>query len=183
MADAGIAPEWRICKGFPAYEVSDGALIRNIKTGKMIRQKNGRVGFWASNKAHSPRVHLLVAEAFIGSRPTPQHRIRHLNGDKNDCRAVNLFWDAPREAIINRLAGTCAPFSRGAIRQAHHIVAAAIRDGALRRSPCVVCGNEKADAHHDDYAKPLEVTWLCRSHHLQHHRSVGNLLNKTPASG
>lgn len=28
-------------------------------------------------------------------------------------------------------------------------------------------------AHHDDYSKPLEVRWLCPSHHKLHHLNVG----------
>ncbi len=27
----------------------------------------------------------------------------------------------------------------------------------------------KLQAHHDDYSKPLEVRWLCRSCHQRHH--------------
>lgn len=46
-----------------------------------------------------------------------------------------------------------------------------IRDGLLVRKPCEVCGNIKVDAHHDDYTKPMDVRWLCRKHHLLHHRS------------
>jgi hypothetical protein len=48
----------------------------------------------------------------------------------------------------------------------------AINQGMLIRKPCEVCGLEKVDAHHDDYTKPLEVRWLCRKHHLEHHRNV-----------
>lgn len=47
----------------------------------------------------------------------------------------------------------------------------AIRDGFLKRQPCEVCGNEKVDAHHDDYMQPLNVRWLCRKHHNEHHRN------------
>jgi len=36
-----------------------------------------------------------------------------------------------------------------------------------------VCGAEKSDAHHDDYAAPLAVRWLCRTHHFQHHAKFG----------
>lgn len=45
----------------------------------------------------------------------------------------------------------------------------AIRDGRLERKPCEVCGCERVEAHHDDYSKPLEVRWLCRTHHLEVH--------------
>jgi hypothetical protein len=43
----------------------------------------------------------------------------------------------------------------------------------LKRQPCEVCGIIDADAHHDDYAKPTEVRWLCRSHHRKHHAKFG----------
>lgn len=45
----------------------------------------------------------------------------------------------------------------------------AIRDGKLVRRPCEKCGAEKSEAHHDDYRKPLEVRWLCKRHHVEHH--------------
>lgn len=46
----------------------------------------------------------------------------------------------------------------------------AILNGTLKKQPCEVCGEMKVDAHHDDYSKPLSVRWLCRKHHLAHHR-------------
>lgn len=46
----------------------------------------------------------------------------------------------------------------------------AIQSGKLVRQPCEVCGKTSyVDAHHDDYSRPLDVRWLCRSHHRQHH--------------
>lgn len=36
----------------------------------------------------------------------------------------------------------------------------AIRAGTLTRKPCRVCGNPTAQAHHEDYSKPLVVDWL-----------------------
>ena len=46
----------------------------------------------------------------------------------------------------------------------------AIRSGKLARQPCEQCGTEPAQAHHDDYSQPLNVRWLCRHHHREHHR-------------
>ena len=45
-----------------------------------------------------------------------------------------------------------------------------VRRGIITKGPCEVCG-AKAEAHHEDYNKPLEVTWLCRKHHLEHHKN------------
>lgn len=65
-------------------------------------------------------------------------------------------------------------------REAHPLAAAArlavhkaLRSGRLTRQPCESCGNPHTFAHHDDYAQPLNVRWLCRSHHKQHHASLG----------
>ena len=63
-------------------------------------------------------------------------------------------------------------------RAAHIIVGNAIRDGRLFKDNCEVCGHNVVDGHHDDYEKPLEVRWLCRDHHAEHHK---NERNKTRA--
>ena len=56
-------------------------------------------------------------------------------------------------------------------RSAHHAVSNAIRDGRLIKQPCEVCNEQKAQAHHDDYSKPLDVRWLCTKHHAEWHRN------------
>jgi ribosomal protein S27AE len=55
-------------------------------------------------------------------------------------------------------------------RAAHVIVGNAIRSGQLLRQSCEVCSNESAQAHHDDYSKPLDVRWLCTTHHAEWHK-------------
>lgn len=47
----------------------------------------------------------------------------------------------------------------------------AIRRGALIPQPCEKCG-KKAEAHHDDYSRPLDVRWLCPKHHGEHHAAM-----------
>lgn len=45
----------------------------------------------------------------------------------------------------------------------------AIRDGRIARQPCERCGAARAQAHHDDYRRPLDVRWLCsRCHGAEH---------------
>lgn len=45
----------------------------------------------------------------------------------------------------------------------------AVRRGDIVRGKCEVCGEEKAQGHHPDYSKPLEVRWLCARHHREEH--------------
>lgn len=49
---------------------------------------------------------------------------------------------------------------------------AAIKLGILVPQPCEVCGVTKVHAHHDDYGKPLEIRWLCQTHHTELHRAA-----------
>lgn len=56
-------------------------------------------------------------------------------------------------------------------RKAHYAVHYAVRMGHLIPQPCEKCG-KKAEAHHDDYSRPLDVRWLCLKHHREHHRSL-----------
>ena len=61
--------------------------------------------------------------------------------------------------------------------KAHNKVNNALRDGKIKREPCEACGNERSVAHHDDYAKPLDVRWLCQGHHKQWHAEHGEAPN------
>ena len=45
----------------------------------------------------------------------------------------------------------------------------AVRDGKITRQPCVICGEKKTHGHHEDYTKPLDVIWLCQTHHTWIH--------------
>lgn len=42
--------------------------------------------------------------------------------------------------------------------------------GIIQKTPCEVCGDERSQAHHQDYSKPLEIKWLCQKHHKEEHK-------------
>lgn len=52
---------------------------------------------------------------------------------------------------------------------AHKAVENALRKGTLVRQPCECGCDRKAQAHHEDYSKPLEVRWLCGKAHKARH--------------
>jgi len=37
----------------------------------------------------------------------------------------------------------------------------ALKTGKIKKLDCARCGGPSNHAHHSDYSKPLEVTWLC----------------------
>lgn len=54
-------------------------------------------------------------------------------------------------------------------RAAHVILGNALKYKTITRQPCWVCG-KKAEAHHPDYSRPLDVVWLCKKHHQEVHQ-------------
>jgi hypothetical protein len=55
---------------------------------------------------------------------------------------------------------------------AHSLVCWAVKSGLIKREEkCQECGKEcKTQAHHLDYAKPIDVQWICRVCHGEKHR-------------
>jgi hypothetical protein len=82
-------------------------------------------------------------------------------------------YEAARSRTPERKAALAAASRRHKVAnpektKARNAVSNAIRDGRLLRQPCEVCG-QKAQAHHHDYSKPLDVQWLCFKHHRAEH--------------
>lgn len=46
------------------------------------------------------------------------------------------------------------------------------RRGKLRKERCFNCGDERTEKHHEDYSQPLQVAWLCRKCHVDHHKGI-----------
>lgn len=64
--------------------------------------------------------------------------------------------------------------------RAHRIVDGELRSGRMKRGECERLSADcsgKVHAHHDDYAKPVEVRWLCARHHREWHKENGPGLN------
>ena len=64
-------------------------------------------------------------------------------------------------------------------RGARMLVNNGLKNGRIvRPDDCSKCGaNGPLHAHHDDYAKPLDVRWLCIPCHTKWHRKHGEAKN------
>jgi hypothetical protein len=100
-------------------------------------------------------------------------------------------YDRMRGSMPHRVAARAEYAKTAAYQESHKATAAkwqakhperkkatvavnnAVRDGRLKKQPCWVCG-DKAQAHHPDYSRPLDVVWLCPPHHKQTHKLVAN---------
>lgn len=91
------------------------------------------------------------------ARDNPEKESRY----KSNWLKLNLQWMYQWESERNPL-----------IRKAYIKVRNAIKSGVLIRLPCKVCGDKKSHAHHEDYAKPLDVIWLCPKHHKEEHQKM-----------
>jgi hypothetical protein len=101
--------EWRPVSIFPKYEVSNTGLVRNTITGNLVAQWNHtrrgvtykRVTLRDKDGRINPRVHRLVASAFVPSVPGAIE-VDHKDGDSFNNHADNLEWVTGAENL-NRM--------------------------------------------------------------------------------
>lgn len=95
---------------------------------------------------------------------------RAMRDDRVAARASYQKTPAGKEAVARARRKTTKRYPRA--KWATSAVSHALRDKKLIRPlVCEVCKEEKRlHAHHDDYAKPLDVRWLCTTCHRDWHR-------------
>jgi hypothetical protein len=64
--------------------------------------------------------------------------------------------------------------------EAERKISYAIRIGKIKKQNCTKCDSSKdLHAHHEDYTKPLEIIWLCRTCHFQRHKEMREIKANT----
>lgn len=102
-----INEEWRPVVGWDwIYEVSDQGNIRRMidarrpKRGpKILKPTINKFGYaWVTLQFLEERrkkaafIHVLVAEAFVGPKPSAKHEVNHKDSSKGNNRYTNLEW-------------------------------------------------------------------------------------------
>lgn len=144
---------------------------------KHPRMEDGRLGKCKECTKRSVRENraakLSYYQEYDRQRSSLEHRLRaRLAYDKTARgaeahRKATDSWDARN------------PLKKGA----QTMLGNAVRDGKVKKLPCEVCGRtDRIHGHHDDYAKPLEVRWLCATHHAAHHKHLRALAREQRAA-
>lgn len=84
---------WMKIRDFSNYEVSNTGMVRNIKSGLVLKHKHAGAGYsQVSLGAKNYRyIHRLVAQHFI-SNPDNLPYVNHLDGNKSNNSISNLQW-------------------------------------------------------------------------------------------
>jgi transposase-like protein len=110
-----------------------------------------------------------VAGALGVSRDKLKRAARGMGFVRANGRPPRHHFDVPSERRLRDKAAYQREPEKFKARQA---VRNAIKAGVLVKMPCEACGHEPTEAHHSDYSRPLEVTWLCTKCHRAAHKVV-----------
>ena len=90
------------------YAVRDnGAVFRYPREGKRPRKYDNFWTFGKPNVVHgymeiaSVRIHIIVATAFLGPKPTKEHVVDHIDTNRRNNRVENLRWVTRLENILD----------------------------------------------------------------------------------
>lgn len=87
--------EWKVIPSIPNYEASSLGNIRHIKHKRVLKAWKNTRGYLEvsihSTTGKNKKVHLLVAEAFLGDCPY-NHEVHHKDENKENASVDNLEY-------------------------------------------------------------------------------------------
>lgn len=107
--------EWRPIQNHIGFEISEYGDVRRSDSRKRIKgfiDADGyiRVSLTGDDgKRSAIAIHVLVAKAFIGERPTPSHEVAHENGSRFNCHYSNLRWSLPADNQADKVTHGTSP--------------------------------------------------------------------------
>ena len=100
--------KWKTINNFSRYSISDTGLVRNNKTGRVLKQCINRdgylcIGLFCDNdlKQRKPYIHRLVAIAFIINENNLE-QVDHIDRNPLNNKVTNLRWVSSKDNVNNR---------------------------------------------------------------------------------
>jgi len=96
--------EWKQIKTY-GYEASTDGRIRNIKTGRILKQRMSSDGYFIvdiqiEKKNRTFKTHRLIADTFL-EKDLVRVEVDHINRNKTDNKVTNLRWVTRIENMQN----------------------------------------------------------------------------------
>jgi hypothetical protein len=94
-------------KGFSKYTVSNFGNVKNIKSGRILKQIKNTDGYLLVNlsndlnEVYFKLIHILVIKAFIMNHEN-KDCVDHIDNDRSNNKLENLRWATQRENQYNR---------------------------------------------------------------------------------
>lgn len=85
---------------------------------------------------------------------------------------IAKYYNVSRQALWSLLKRRIQLRPQHANRKTYDLLEIAIQKGIItRKSKCEICNSKNnIQPHHDNYNKPLDVTWICRKCHDNWHK-------------
>jgi hypothetical protein len=132
------------------YEVSDLGRVRTVATGLIRTPQYEPESGYARYQLHKARrrrqwrAHVLVLEAFVGPRPTPEHEGCHDNGDPADNGLPNLRWDTGSNNMLDVTRhGRNVLANREQCPREHDLAVPNLVPSSLPRRDCLACSRAR----------------------------------------
>lgn len=106
--DAPNREEWRAIPEWPNYEASNRGRVRSVIRGRPYVLKpsiqSGYHRYQLRNGSYSRTAygHVLVLEAWVSMRPSPEHHASHVDGDRANNNLENLLWETRSENQVRK---------------------------------------------------------------------------------
>jgi len=108
-----INEEWRSISGYINYQVSNLGRIRNIRSGRILKNWS-KVVLTENNIKKTSKVHRFVAKEFIDN-PDNKTEVDHIDHNKQNNCINNLRWASRSENMMNKSKQqkTCSSVFKG----------------------------------------------------------------------
>lgn len=158
----------------PSTATAKNKAIRDL-IGAEPKKRSVGVAAWLA--WHKQRAELLRTLPDPEEEQEPVEVFKEIPWEGSELRLREPLsnWMPVKRADIQRQESELRALAKKVIREeTKH----ALYHGWIKKQPCEVCGEVKAEAHHPDYNDPYTVKWLCYyHHHIEHgrkpkHRSI-----------
>lgn len=143
MSQHDSAERWAPVKGCETiYEISNTGKVRKTDGTELKTDRRKRVWLFTESKKDSYSIANLVASHFVPNIDNAK-RIKHVNGDILDHRAVNLRWTGGYEEVNGKIMKRCCKCDQ--LLDVDRFYSASGKDGRMAR--CILCNNEQSSEY------------------------------------